>query len=272
MGIDSIGEIDYQRIKDIIQRELEIGLDTGNVSSSTSTTLTDLTKNWGTDQWKNAYVEITDGTGAGQIRLITGNTLNTLTISSAWTTNPDTTSKYRIFGAPAQVTQLINILNQLDIKLSEFRDALRGTGNKTLTDLDSLLNSLKSQTDKLQFDNNNFLRQTIAGSEIQVPTDLQSILPKKAELYEADETSAQSVILDVGGFKLVEVQASADTATTFTVEYSWDNSHWFTYYSSPSAETSYNDVFWTGAQYIRLSSAAAGSSGDKVSLVIGAKP
>ena len=113
---------------------------------------------------------------------------------------------------------------------------------------------------------------TISDSEIQVPADIQSVLPKSAELYDADETSAQSISLDIGGFKLVEVVCEADTATTFTVEYSFDNSHWFTYYSSASAETSYNDVFWTGAQYIKVSSAANGSSGDTVSLAIGAKP
>jgi len=137
---------------------------------------------------------------------------------------------------------------------------------------ESTLAAIKAQTDKLQFDADNFLRAAIAGSEIQVPVDLQSVLPKKAELYSADETVDQTVTLDIGGFKLVEVVCEADAATTFTVEYSFDNSHWFTYYSSASAETSYNDVFWTAAQYIRVRSSAAGASGDKVRLVVGAKP
>ena len=122
---------------------------------------------------------------------------------------------------------------------------------------------ISNKTDKLV---------TISDSEIQVPVDIQSVLPKKAELYGADETSDQTISLNIGGFKLVEVVCEADTATTFTVEYSFDNNHWFTYYSSASDETSYNDVFWTGAQYIRVSSASAGGAGDTVSLVVGAKP
>jgi len=137
---------------------------------------------------------------------------------------------------------------------------------------DATVSGIKSQIDKLQFDSNNLLRTKIAGSEIQIPIGLQSVLPKKAELYGADETVAQSISLDVGGFKLVEVYCVADAATTFTVQFSWDNTHWFTYYTSPAAETKYSDVFWTAAQYIKVSSAAAGAAGNKVSLVIGAKP
>jgi len=113
-------------------------------------------------------------------------------------------------------------------------------------------------------------RISIAGSEIQVPVDLQNILPKKAELYDAPETTSQSVVLDIGGLKLVEVLCRATYPTTFTVEYSFDSSHWFTHYQSVTAETGYSDVFWTGAQYIRVSSAA--TSTGTVSLVIGAKP
>ena len=112
----------------------------------------------------------------------------------------------------------------------------------------------------------------VKDSAIQVPVDLQSILPKKAELYDADETVEQSISLDIGGFKTVEVYCSATTATTFTVELSWDNTHWITYYSSASAETSYHDVFTTTAQYVRVKSASAGASGDTVTLIIGAKP
>ena len=106
----------------------------------------------------------------------------------------------------------------------------------------------------------------------EIRTNLQDISIKKVELYDADETLDQSISLDIGGYKLVEVACSASAPTTFTVEYSFDNTHWFTYYTSSSAETSYNDVFWTAAQYIRVSSAAAGAAGYTVSLVIAAKP
>ena len=79
-----------------LRRVLEIAVETGTVTSADSTHLTDATKKWGTDIWKGAIVEITAGTGAGQIRKVTANTADTLTVDPAWDTVPDTTSKYAI--------------------------------------------------------------------------------------------------------------------------------------------------------------------------------
>lgn len=146
------------------------------------------------------------------------------------------------------------------------------TGDRINPSTEDTLSGIKAQTDKLQFDADNNLKVDIASSDIQVPVDLQSILPKKAELYNADLTVDQEVSLDIGGFKTVEVYAEATSATTFIVEFSFDNVHWFEYYRSPTAETKYNDVFTTCAQYIRLRSLASGVAGDTVTLVIGAKP
>ena len=146
---------------------------------------------------------------------------------------------------------------------------------KTLTPekLQTLFEAIIAQTDLLQFDSNNFIRQTIAGSEIQVPVDIQNILPGKAELYGADESAAQSIMLDSGGLKTIDITCHATTATTFTIEYSYDNSHWYNYYTSGAAETDHHVVPTSGAEYIRVSSAAAGVSGtDTVDLAIGAKP
>jgi len=73
-------------------------------------------------------------------------------------------------------------LSKLDITLTSLRDAIRGAGNKTLTDLDtrlgdiysrldvaistraseSTLSAIKTQTDKLTFDTNNFLRVNVS--------------------------------------------------------------------------------------------------------------
>lgn len=137
---------------------------------------------------------------------------------------------------------------------------------------ETTLSGIKTQTDKLQFDASNFLRIAVASSEIQVPVDIQNILPRKSELYGADETVAQSIQLDIGGFKTVEILARASAPTTFRVEFSFDGATWFTYYSSPTSETFYNDVIVTSAGYIRLSSDAAGAAGDTVDLIISAKP
>jgi len=109
-------------------RRFEIDLDTGNVTSATSNTLTDSTKNWGTDIWKDMYIEITGGTGAGQIRRISGNTSDTITVTENWSETPDETSTYRIFSGIAELTLLGGIkgnTDNLDISLSALRDALK---------------------------------------------------------------------------------------------------------------------------------------------------
>ena len=70
---------------------------TGTASSATGTTLTQTGKTWTASQWINYQVRITGGTGAGQIRAITANTADTLTVAT-WTTTPDATSQYAIEG------------------------------------------------------------------------------------------------------------------------------------------------------------------------------
>ena len=78
-------------------------------------------------------------------------------------------------------------LDYIDLSITGLRDALRGAGNKTLTDLDTSLGNIyarldvalstrasettlagiKTQTDKLQFDANNFLKTVVQN----LPTD-----------------------------------------------------------------------------------------------------
>jgi hypothetical protein len=70
---------------------------TGTATSATATTLVQTGKTWTASQWINYQVRITGGTGAGQIRSITANTADTLTVAT-WTTNPDATSTYAIEG------------------------------------------------------------------------------------------------------------------------------------------------------------------------------
>ncbi|MCA3108453.1 MAG: hypothetical protein IOD09_20580 [Rhodocyclaceae bacterium] len=70
---------------------------TGTATSATGTTMTQTGKTWAASQWVNSQVRITGGTGAGQIRAITANTADTLTVAT-WTTNPDATSTYAIEG------------------------------------------------------------------------------------------------------------------------------------------------------------------------------
>jgi hypothetical protein len=70
--------------------------DSGTVTSATNNTLTDTSKTWTTNQWANYTVKIISGTGAVQVRTISSNTSNTLTVSGNWYINPYSDSFYRI--------------------------------------------------------------------------------------------------------------------------------------------------------------------------------
>jgi len=70
---------------------------TGTTTSATGTTLADTSKVWTVNQFSNYSVRIVSGTGIGQVRSITSNTINTLTVAT-WTINPDATSVYEVTG------------------------------------------------------------------------------------------------------------------------------------------------------------------------------
>ena len=75
---------------------------TGTVVSSAATSLTDTATDFSAAS-SNYIVSIYDGTGAGQLRTcVNGTSAGVLNISSAWTTNPDTTSKYRFWNTSEQ--------------------------------------------------------------------------------------------------------------------------------------------------------------------------
>lgn len=71
---------------------------TGTATAGGASTLTNSGKTWATNQWTNSQIRIVSGTGAGQIRTIASNTGTVITVSSAWTTQPDATSVYNIEG------------------------------------------------------------------------------------------------------------------------------------------------------------------------------
>lgn len=74
------------------------GFDAGPVASATATALTCAGRTWPINGFANYEVRILTGTGAGQIRTVASNTATTLTVSAAWTTQPDATSTFGLFG------------------------------------------------------------------------------------------------------------------------------------------------------------------------------
>lgn len=88
---------DFSPVPDATSKYLIEGLSGGLATAFGATTLTDDSKTWTTSQWINFQVRIVNGTGAGQVRVITANTGTQLTVA-AWTTNPDVTTVYLIEG------------------------------------------------------------------------------------------------------------------------------------------------------------------------------
>ena len=89
-------------------------IDGGRASAGTATTLTDSLQAWDTDVLKGGTVEITAGTGAGQTRTVDSNTSTVITVTAAWTTNPDATSVYTVrrYGVHTYATrQIYNVTN-----------------------------------------------------------------------------------------------------------------------------------------------------------------
>ncbi len=76
-------------------------VDTGTAAAGAGSTVTLRSGASATnDYYKDAVVNITGGTGAGQCRQITGyvGSSKVATVDSAWATNPDNTSTYQILG------------------------------------------------------------------------------------------------------------------------------------------------------------------------------
>ncbi len=61
---------------------------------------------WATNLWAGAIIKVLQGTGAGQVRTVSSNTSNTVTVSAAWTTTPDTTSLC-VLGGPTTALQIL---------------------------------------------------------------------------------------------------------------------------------------------------------------------
>lgn len=71
---------------------------TGTATAGGASTIDNSAKAWTTNQWTNYQIRLTAGTGAGQIRTIASNTGTQITVSAAWTTQPDATTQYSIEG------------------------------------------------------------------------------------------------------------------------------------------------------------------------------
>jgi hypothetical protein len=82
----------------------------GTATSGGASTLTDSSGKFG-DVVANWLVSIYDGTGAGQLRIVDSATSTQITTTVAWTTNPDSTSKYMVWDAESETVQWEQVLH-----------------------------------------------------------------------------------------------------------------------------------------------------------------
>jgi hypothetical protein len=95
----------------ILSPSPQTGRSTG---SNTTTTLNDSTQMWTANQWTGLALRITAGTGAGQVRAITGNTVNQLSLGTPWVVLPDNTSTYAIESDPGIAPEyMVELANEL---------------------------------------------------------------------------------------------------------------------------------------------------------------
>ncbi len=100
LAFDASGDLWVADQNNALVYEYQFAASGTATGSQTGSTLQDTTKTWTANQWHNFVVTITSGTGAGQSRTVSSNTVNTLTVSSAWVTTPDSTSHYSIGSPP----------------------------------------------------------------------------------------------------------------------------------------------------------------------------
>lgn len=93
--------------------------DTGTSSGgNSSTTLNDTSRTWVAGHYAGYYLRILSGTGYGQTRVISIAAANTLTITQAWTTIPDSTSVYEIVPSAADTILSSYVTGELYTRLS----------------------------------------------------------------------------------------------------------------------------------------------------------
>jgi photosystem II stability/assembly factor-like uncharacterized protein len=66
-------------------------------TSGDSTTITDSGASWEVNKFTGYVIELTGGTGTGQIRKIVSNTSTVITIDLAWTTNPSSDTTFTVY-------------------------------------------------------------------------------------------------------------------------------------------------------------------------------
>jgi len=214
-------------IKDALALTTEASVDAGTATGGSNTTIVDTAKNWETDCWKNALVEVVIS-GVHYLRNAASNTADTITIAAlpgGVTVAAGNTYQCKI---PIHVTDIERIggttqtgrdwstdFANLDIALSALRDAIQGASTKDLTTVEAAIAALQTASETLQD-----VIDGIAGPAgttatlNDVKTSVEAVTTAVEALQTAGETLADVVTaVDAVATLIGEVQASP-TANT----------------------------------------------------------
>lgn len=117
-----------------------------DATSFSATTIGDSSETWLSNDFTGKVVEITGGTGVGQTRKVVSNSSTEITVSPAWSVNPDASSDFsvyseRLYGATNNVTSIgVEDPNFLGVQ----RRVYVGTNNGTDGGGVSILNGMAS--------------------------------------------------------------------------------------------------------------------------------
>jgi hypothetical protein len=102
-------------------------VDSGTATSGAATSLTDTSKTWTVNDYVGDFLVITAGTGSGQVRRITSNTANALTVAT-WTVQPIIASAYTIYQGRLSESPLIFAGTDFSVHdgLMNFEDEMDG--------------------------------------------------------------------------------------------------------------------------------------------------
>jgi len=106
--------------------------DVGLATGSTSVTIQMTGAGWSTDIWSGGTVYIIDGTGAGQSKTVTANSATSITVSTSWSTDPDTTSIFVVVNDAGNDTNPPNYFWHLEAYGGYYwatEDSTNGAGN-----------------------------------------------------------------------------------------------------------------------------------------------
>src|SRR3989449_1033239 len=186
------------------------------VIGQTSTTLQDTTKSgtnaWTINQWANRLVTITAGAGAGQTSTVMSNTTNTLTVSPAWATTPDGTSKYVIKQTPTTFQDITKswTVGQWAGRLVRINAGTGAGQTRTVS-----TNAATTLTVSPAWD------PTPDGASEYVITQTSTTLRDTTKVWTTDQWAGRPVTIKAGSGAGQASTVSTNTGNTLTVSPAW---------------------------------------------------